>query len=111
MTNSNSNSPSLFLDNGRITIGSLDVKSMFPNLKAVQVSKMVADALKDCTIEFAGIDYQMVGIYLALNYSRQEMRTEGLHKFIPDRIVKSKGVSKITIASKECRSPNEPKEK
>ena len=39
---------------------------MFPNLKAVYVSKMVAKALLDSNVEFVGFDYQLiVGIYLA----------------------------------------------
>jgi len=58
---------------GGITIGSLDVVSMFTNLKAIPVSKMAAKAVLESSVEFAGVDYQMVGIYLALNYPRHEL--------------------------------------
>ena len=41
-----------------VTIGSLDVVSMFPNLKASYVSKMVFEALNNSQIDFQGFDYQ-----------------------------------------------------
>ena len=96
---------------GGITIGSLDVVSMFPSLKAVPVSKMAAQAVLDSSVEFAGVDYQMLGIYLALSYPRHELVKLGISDFIPIRKVKSGGKSKITISSIECRSPKLAKEK
>jgi hypothetical protein len=96
---------------GGITIGSLDVVSMFPNLKAVPVSKMAGRAVLESSVEFAGVDYQMVGIYLALSYPRHELVKLGLSDFIPIREVKPGGRSKITISSVECRSPKLAKEK
>ena len=53
-----------------VTIGSLDVVSMFPNLKASYVSKMVFEALNNSQIDFQGFDYQQIGIYLALTASK-----------------------------------------
>ena len=96
---------------GGLTIGSLDVVSMFPNLKAIPVSKMAGQAVLESSVEFAGLDYQMVGIYLALNYPRHELSKLGLSDLIPIRKVKPGGRSKITISSVECRSPNLAKEK
>ena len=96
---------------GGITIGSLDVVSMFPSLKAVPVSKMAAQAVLDSSVEFAGVDYQMLGIYLAHSYPRHELVKLGISDFIPIRKVKSGGKSKITISSIECRSPKLAKEK
>jgi hypothetical protein len=96
---------------GGITIGSLDVVSMFTNLKAIPVSKMAAKAVLESSVEFAGVDYQMVGIYLALNYPRHELVKLGLSDFIPIRVVKPGGRSKITISSVECRAPKLAKEK
>ena len=38
---------------------------MFPNVKAIPVSKMAGRAVLESSVEFAGVVYQMVGIYLA----------------------------------------------
>ena len=89
-----------------ITIGSLDVVSMFPNLKASEVSKMVFEAVKISKINFMGFDYQQIGIYLALNLSKNEIKELGLSKFVPTRLVKKGGKSKIKMSSQETRSPN-----
>ena len=56
---------------------------MFPNLKAIPVSKMAARTVLESSVEFAGVDYQMVGIYLALSYPRHELVKLGLSDFIP----------------------------
>ena len=85
---------------------SLDVVSIFPNLKASEVSKMVFEALNNSKINFQGFDYQQIGIYLALNASKNEIKELGLSKFVPTRIVKKGGKSKIKMSSKETRSPN-----
>jgi hypothetical protein len=96
---------------GGVTIGSLDVVSMFPNLKAVFISKLAAQAMLETQVDFQSIDIQMVGIYLALNFPRTELIKLGLSEFIPIRLVKNGGKSKIKISSKECRSPQLSKEK
>ena len=72
---------------------------MFTNLKAIPVSKMAARAVLESSVEFAGVDYQMVGIYLALNYPRHELVKLGLSDFIPIRVVKPGGRSKITTTT------------
>ena len=67
-----------------ITIGCLDVVSMFPNLEVVYVSKMVMEALM----------------------SSQIVNDLGLLKSVPVRAVKNGGNSKIQVSSQETRSPN-----
>ena len=46
---------------------------MFPNLKAIPVSKTAGRAVIESSVEFAGVDYQIAGIYLALSYPRHEL--------------------------------------
>ena len=84
------------LDEQPITIGSLDVVSMFPNLKACFVSKMIMQAMLTSNLEFQGFDYQRIGIYLALVVSKTEF---GLSKYVPESVVKKVGKSKIKISS------------
>jgi hypothetical protein len=56
---------------------------MFPNLKAIPVSKIAGRAVIESSVEFAGVDYQMVGIYLALSYPLHELVNLGFSYFIP----------------------------
>ena len=79
---------------------------MFPNLKAVYVSKMVMETLMSSQIDFQGFDYQQIGIYLVLTMCKAEVNDLGLSKFVPVRVVKKGGKSKIKISSQETRSPN-----
>ena len=57
----------------------------------------VFEALNNFKINFQGFDYQQIGIYLALNASKNEIKELGLSKFVPTRIVKKGGKSKIQM--------------
>ena len=67
---------------------------------------MVMEALMSSQIDFQGFDYQQIGIYLALTTSKREINELRLSKFVPERVVKKGGKSKIKISSQETRSPN-----
>ena len=74
----------ILLGSKPVTIGSLDVVSMFPNLKASYVSKIVFEALLKSQIDFQGFDYQQIGIYLALTRSKSEIKSPWSFKICPN---------------------------
>ena len=67
---------------------------------------MVMETLMSSQIDFQGFDYQQIGIYLVLTMCKTEVNDLGLSKFVPVRVVKKGGKSKIKISSQETRSPN-----
>ena len=69
------------------TIGSADVKALYPSLNidftAEKVSEMFVDS--DLTVE---IDHEELGLYLSLNTNREELEKEDLTQYCPERKTK-----------------------
>ena len=65
-------------DNGFITkdsvVGSMDVKSRYPNLETLTVIEVVGEQFYVSNLEIEGVDYDEVGLYIALGRCKEYIR-------------------------------------
>ena len=62
-----------------------DVVGLYPNLHPINVAKITADAIRKSKVQFRGVDYCTLAIYLVLVLGESTMRKVGLHDCIPTR--------------------------
>ena len=67
------------------TLGSLDVKSLYPSLDVEFVSEKVGEMFLSSVVNVPELDCKELGLYLALNRTPEELREKGLDKVCPTR--------------------------
>ena len=68
-----------------IVIGSADVKALYPNLDIDFTIEKVCETFANSTFSLEGVDYKQLGLYLALNLTKQELARERLAYVCPTR--------------------------
>ena len=66
-------------------IGSMDVKSLYPNLDIGFTIDIVCEEFHNSDIQINGIDYEEVGLYIAINREVEYINRKGLEEFCPKR--------------------------
>ena len=66
-------------------IGSMDVKSLYPNLDIGFTIDIVCEEFHNNDIQINGIDYEEVGLYIAINREVEYINRKGLEEFCPKR--------------------------
>ena len=69
----------------RWTLGSLDVKSLYPSLDIDKCSKIIAKAMLASDIVYKGLKWCEIGLYLRYNADQSELDAERLNEWCPRR--------------------------
>ena len=82
------NQTTLYAQNEKLVVGSLDVKALYPSLDIPFTAKIVANEFlkSEVNIEKESVDYRELGIYLILSVSEEELQRCGLREYCPTRI-------------------------
>ena len=67
------------------TLGSLDVKALYPSLDVTFTSKIVGEMFYKSGVNIASVNHKELGLYLALNRTPAQLRGKGLLNFCPQR--------------------------
>ena len=67
------------------TIGSLDVKSLYPSLDVKFASAVVGEMFLESRVEVPEVDVQELGLYLAINRTQRQLADKGVLTFCPTR--------------------------
>ena len=68
-----------------------DVVGLYPNLDPINVAKITADTVRDTKVQFRGVDFCTLAIYLVLTLGESTMQKVGLSQCIPKRLSVDKG--------------------
>ena len=63
-----------------------DVCALYPSLSQVETASLVASAIEQCDVEFSGMDFDMLSLYLYLMLGAGGMREFALEEYIPVKI-------------------------
>ena len=66
-------------------IGSMDVKSLYPSLDIDMVIDIVAEEFYKSELQICNIDYEEVGLYVAINKGMEYVENHGLSQICPKR--------------------------
>ena len=77
-----------------------DVCALYPAMDQVATGEIAAQAIRDSTICFKGMDYKSLAIYLFLNLGPDVMLDIGLGEIIPMRIGDSENVTSRSLLSR-----------
>ena len=66
-------------------IGSADVKSLYPRIPVDDAIDIVVQEFDESNLKVEGIDYQELGLYLALTYDREALERVGIGDTCPTR--------------------------
>ena len=69
----------------KTVLGSLDVKSLYPSLDIPFTIGVVCDQFERSGIEFAGIDYEELGLYLSISRNKTYLDSIGIIEYCPTR--------------------------
>ena len=70
------------------TVGSLDVKALYPSLDVEGSVQIVANMIVQSDVEIKGVDLCLAQVFLASNLDEQQVKDEGLSGLLPDRVWK-----------------------
>ena len=79
-------------------LGSIDVEELYPSLDIDSTVEMVCQTFEESTIQFEGVNYAELGLYIALNNDAREMEGKGLSRVCPTRRNNSGRKPKITAS-------------
>ena len=68
-----------------VVVGSTDVKALYPSLDIPFTVDKVCEVIQESDIQFEGMWYEEIGMYLSVNYSRNELVQMGLDQVCPTR--------------------------
>ena len=77
-------------------VGSLDVKALYPSLDIDYTVQVVSNEFYDSGIEIENMDYEELGLYLALNLKSEELRLKHLETVCPVKKSRRGAPPKIT---------------
>ena len=66
-------------------IGSADVKSLYPSLDIEYTTEIICEMFQQSDIDIHGVDYDELGLYIALNRNQYEINKLGLREYCPMR--------------------------
>ena len=66
-------------------IGSMDVEALYPSLDIDFTIEKVCEVLLNSSVEYEGINYKELGLYLSLVKTDEELQQMGLHMVCPKR--------------------------
>ena len=78
-----------------------DVVGLYPNLDPIGVAQITAEAVRNTKIEFKGINFYFLVVYLTLVLGRSQMEKMGLSDCIPRRKMKGTPNSLASILNKD----------
>ena len=79
---------SLFQQDGKIVVGSMDAEKLYPNLDIGQVAEEVKQEIIDSPVEVKGVDPNKVALFLAYSMSQEEIDAENLTQVVNTRRAK-----------------------
>ena len=68
-----------------LVLGSADVKSLYPSLHIEDAVNVVCDELAQSTVRIEGIDYEEIGLYIAINTSQAELERMSISDVCPTK--------------------------
>ena len=88
-----------------VVVGSADVKALYPNLDIPFAVDKAYEIFYDSAVQIVGIDTEELGLYLALNRTKDQLKELGLLPYCPTRKTRRGRPPTITgCALDECRS-------
>ena len=95
------------------TVGSLDVKALYPSLDVKGSAEMVANMVEQSNMEIDGANLRLAQTFLASNLTEDEVKKEGLQELLPSRVWKMRrrpGKTTPELSSRvPCKPPQEPR--
>ena len=77
-------------------IGFLDVKALYPSLDIDFTAEIVSKEFYNSGVKIENMDYDELGLYLALNYNQRQLLSRSLEKVCPTKKSKRGAPPKIT---------------
>ena len=74
-----------------ISIGSADVKALYPSLDIPFTIEVVCEQMFKSNISFEGVDSEELGLYLSLNRDNEYLRIRKVDRYCPYREMKTRG--------------------
>ena len=68
-----------------VVVGSADVKTLYPNLDIPFAVDKACEIFYDSAVQIVGIDTEELGLYLALNRTKEQLEELGLLPYCPTR--------------------------
>ena len=69
----------------KITIGSMDAVSLYPNLKLEEVLQICLEMVIKSKIKFASVNWKEISKYLRIKMTKEEVMKAGINQFLPVR--------------------------
>ena len=66
-------------------VGSLDVKALYPNLDIKKTAEVAAETFYESDFEVEGVDWRELGLYLALNSTKEQLEANDISQYCPKR--------------------------
>ena len=66
-----------------VALGSMDVVALYLSLEQDESARIVADHIMESEVDFAGVDFDIAGVYLATVWSKERQKREGVYKLLP----------------------------
>ena len=70
---------------GDYFIGSADVVALYPSLDIELVAEVVKEMIIKSEVTIEGVDYEEVGLYIAVSYEKEELEKAGIQDMCPKR--------------------------
>ena len=67
------------------TVGSADVTALYPSIDVAFAAEKVCEMFIESEVEVEEVDTRELGLYLALNRTRAQLRMKGLDEYCPER--------------------------
>lgn len=87
----------------KLQIVGSDVAALYPSLDAIEVARIVYQAMMETEVKFAGVDYMEAARFIALTSTEQECRLSKLKRTLPRR--RSKNGTKPGITGEDLMGP------
>ena len=89
------------LQEGNFQLIGADVCALYPSLQQVETAMITAKAVQTTNLEFEGVSYDELSVYLALTIGREGMREWGVEHCYPRRLIDSNSFSLSSKINKE----------
>ena len=78
-----------------------DVCALYPSLQQVETTMITAKAVQTTSLEFKGVSYDELSVYLALTIGREGMKEWGIEHCYPRRLIDSNSLSLSSKINKD----------
>ena len=82
------------------TVGSADVTALYPSIDVAFAAEKGCEMFVESEVEIEEVDTRELGLYLALNRTRDQLRMKGLDEYCPERKTNRGGHQRLRAVHK-----------